>query len=188
MSNYDLDEIERKKSQKQNKQWRDYVDSSLKHPLANEGFGRDDQNNIKNILRNSPRVQSLVDVVKPVQQWDAQTQSYVSIGDQVDTHVKEMTRDPLGYAFRNDPKSTLPPGLKDVADLQTKEEQITKPKHYQGLGITPLEYITANELDFIEGNIIKYVSRYQFKGGLNDLLKAQTYLEKLIEKERMKNE
>ena len=96
MSNYDLDEIERKKSQKQNKQWRDYVDSSLKHPLANEGFGRDDQNNIKNILREAP---------KPVQQWDAQTQSYVSIGDQVDTHVKEMTRDPLGYAFRNDPKT-----------------------------------------------------------------------------------
>ena len=164
MSNYDMDEIERTKSQKQKEQL---------------GFGRDDQNNIKNILSNAP---------KPVQQWDAQTQSYVSIGDQVDTHVKEMTRDPLGYAFRNDPKSTLPPGLKDVADLQTKEEQITKPKHYQGLGITPLEYITANELDFIEGNIIKYVSRYQFKGGLNDLLKAQTYLEKLIEKERMKNE
>ena len=165
MSNYDMDEVERTKSQKQKEQL---------------GFGRDDQNNIKNILRNGPS--------KPVQQWDAQTQSYVSIGDQVDTHVKEMTRDPLGYAFRNDPKSTLPPGLKDVADLQTKEEQITKPKHYQGLGITPLEYITANELDFIEGNIIKYVSRYQFKGGLNDLLKAQTYLEKLIEKERMKNE
>jgi hypothetical protein len=32
------------------------------------------------------------------------------------------------------------------------------------------------------------VSRYQFKGGVNDLLKAKTYLEKLIEKERMKNE
>jgi hypothetical protein len=165
MSNYDMDEIERTKSQKQKEQL---------------GFGRDDQNNIKNILRNGPS--------KPCQQWDAQTQSYVSIGDQVDTHVKEMTRDPVGYERRNTPKSTLPPGLKDVTDLQTKEEQITKPKHYQGLGITPLEYITANELDFIEGNIIKYVSRYQFKGGLNDLLKAQTYLEKLIEKERMKNE
>ena len=165
MSNYDMDEIDRTKSQKQKEQL---------------GFGRDDQNNIKNILRHGPS--------KPCQQWDAQTQSYVSIGDQVDTHVKEMTRDPLGYAFRNDPKSTLPSGLKDVADLQTKEEQITKPKHYQGLGITPLDYITANELDFIEGNIIKYVSRYQFKGGLNDLLKAQTYLEKLIEKERNKNE
>ena len=165
MSNYDMDEIDRTKSQKQKEQL---------------GFGRDDQNNIKNILRHGPS--------KPCQQWDAQTQSYVSIGDQVDTHVKEMTRDPVGYERRNTPKSTLPPGLKDVTNLQTKEEQITKPKHYQGLGISPLDYITANELDFIEGNIIKYVSRYQFKGGLNDLLKAQTYLEKLIEKERNKNE
>jgi len=163
MSNYDLDEIERTKSQKQKEQL---------------GFGRDDQDNIKNILRTS----------KPVQQWAAETQSYVSIGDQVDTHVKEMTRDPLGYVIRNDPKSTLEPGLKDRSDLQTKEEQITKPKHYQGLGITPLDYIIANELDFIEGNIIKYVSRYQFKGGLNDLLKAQTYLKKLIENERIKDD
>ena len=129
MSNYDLDEIERTKSQKQKEQL---------------GFGRDDQDNIKNILRTS----------KPVQQWAAETQSYVS----------------------------------NISDLQTKEEQITKPKHYQGLGITPLDYIIANELDFIEGNIIKYVSRYQFKGGLNDLLKAQTYLKKLIENERIKDD
>ena len=46
MSNYDMDEIERKQSQKQKKQWREYVDKSLEHPLDNryssqEGFGRD---------------------------------------------------------------------------------------------------------------------------------------------------
>ena len=38
-------------------------------------------------------------------------------------------------------------------------------------------------LDFLEGNIIKYVSRYPHKGGVNDLLKARTYLEKLIKRE-----
>ena len=56
MSNYDMDEIERNKSQKQKEQWREYVDESLKHPLDNryssqEGFGRDDQTNIKEILQ-----------------------------------------------------------------------------------------------------------------------------------------
>ena len=73
---------------------------------------------------------------------------------------------------------------------QTKEEEVTNPKHYDkvGFGIQPLEYITANELDFLEGNVIKYVSRYPHKGGLNDLLKARTYIEKLIERERIKNE
>jgi hypothetical protein len=75
---------------------------------------------------------------------------------------------------RNDPDNTR---------WLHENEEVTNPKHYVGLGITPLEYITANELDFLEGNIIKYVSRYPHKGGVNDLLKARTYLEKLIERE-----
>ena len=79
MSNYDMDEIERKQSQKQKKQWRDYVDKSLKHPLDNryssqEGFGRDDQDNIQEILRKNSKIPS-----KDCQQWDAQTQSYVEV-------------------------------------------------------------------------------------------------------------
>jgi hypothetical protein len=142
MSNYDLDEIERKKSQKQKEQWREYVDKSLQHPL---GFGRDDQDNIKNVLRNAP---------KPIQQWDAQTQSYIQFDDDQDN---------IRFLHEN--------------------EEVTNPKHYVGLGITPLEYITANELDFLEGNVIKYITRYPHKGGVNDLLKARTYLEKLIERE-----
>jgi hypothetical protein len=34
---------------------------------------------------------------------------------------------------------------------------------------------------FLRGNVIKYVSRYQDKGGLEDLQKANHYLSKLIE-------
>tara|TARA_R100001530_G_scaffold109220_1_gene76674 strand:- start:98 stop:415 length:318 start_codon:yes stop_codon:yes gene_type:complete len=83
----------------------------------------------------------------------------------------------------NNIESTLIPS-------RLEKEEVTNPKHYDqvGFGIQPLEYIIANELDFLEGNIIKYVSRYPHKGGVNDLLKARTYLEKLIEIERMKNE
>jgi len=71
-----------------------------------------------------------------------------------------------------------------------EKEEVTNPKHYDevGFGIQPLQYILANELDFLEGNIIKYISRYPHKGGVNDLLKARTYLEKLIERERIKND
>jgi hypothetical protein len=39
-------------------------------------------------------------------------------------------------------------------------------------------------MDFLQGNIIKYVTRYPFKGGVEDLIKAKKYLEKLIERER----
>ena len=52
-----------------------------------------------------------------------------------------------------------------------EKEEVTNPKHYNELKSEPLDYIIANELDFLEGNIVKYVSRYTYKGGVNDLLK-----------------
>lgn len=60
-----------------------------------------------------------------------------------------------------------------------------KPEHYKST-IEPIDFIVANNLNFIEGNIIKYVARYKKKNGLEDLLKAQEYLKKLIE--TVKNE
>ena len=65
-----------------------------------------------------------------------------------------------------------------------EKEEVTNPKHYNELKSEPLDYIIANELDFLEGNIVKYVSRYTYKGGVNDLLKARTFLEKLIDREK----
>ena len=55
------------------------------------------------------------------------------------------------------------------------------PVHYTELGIEPWDYIIKNNLGYLEGNIIKYVSRYKKKGGREDLLKARTYLDKLLE-------
>jgi hypothetical protein len=55
-----------------------------------------------------------------------------------------------------------------------------QPQHYTKCTIEPLEFIHKNDLGFIEGNIIKYVSRYKDKNGLEDLLKARTYLNFLI--------
>ena len=57
---------------------------------------------------------------------------------------------------------------------------ITKPEHYQST-IEPIDFIVANNLNFIEGNIIKYVARYKKKNGLEDLLKGFEYYKKLIE-------
>jgi hypothetical protein len=47
----------------------------------------------------------------------------------------------------------------------------------------PWDYIIANNLNYLEGNIVKYVSRWRQKGGVEDLRKAKHYLEKLIEVE-----
>lgn len=54
--------------------------------------------------------------------------------------------------------------------------------HYQ-VSIQPWDYIHSNGIGYLAGNIIKYVSRYKSKNGLEDLRKAQHYLEKLIEEE-----
>lgn len=55
--------------------------------------------------------------------------------------------------------------------------------HYKNMAIQPTEYIHANGIGFIAGNIIKYISRYQSKNGMQDLEKAKHYLEILIELE-----
>lgn len=53
--------------------------------------------------------------------------------------------------------------------------------HYKTKEVQPWDYIAANNLGYFEGNVIKYVSRWKDKGGLDDLKKARHYLDKLIE-------
>jgi hypothetical protein len=52
--------------------------------------------------------------------------------------------------------------------------------HYK-TAIQPIEYVFANRLGFCEGNIVKYVTRYKNKNGIEDLEKARHYLDLLIE-------
>lgn len=53
--------------------------------------------------------------------------------------------------------------------------------HYKGKTVQPWDFIAANELGFFEGNVVKYVTRWKDKGGVQDLHKARHYLDKLIE-------
>jgi hypothetical protein len=55
--------------------------------------------------------------------------------------------------------------------------------HYKEKSIQPWDFIAANQLGYFEGNIVKYVTRWRDKGGINDLKKARHYLDKLIELE-----
>jgi len=58
-------------------------------------------------------------------------------------------------------------------------DQINHPEHYN-LGIETTDYICSWGMNFCEGNIVKYITRYKHKGGLEDLKKAMWYLELLI--------
>ena len=55
--------------------------------------------------------------------------------------------------------------------------------HYSKLAIQPVEYIHKNKIPFIEGSVIKYVTRWRDKGGIKDLQKAKHFIELLIELE-----
>ena len=52
--------------------------------------------------------------------------------------------------------------------------------HYQ-LPIQPVEYITKNNIPYMEGNVIKYVTRHRNKNGVEDINKAIHYLEMIKE-------
>ncbi len=58
--------------------------------------------------------------------------------------------------------------------------------HYKNLSIQPVEFIHANNIGYMAGNVIKYVVRYKDKNGVEDLKKAIHYLQLLIELEERK--
>lgn len=67
-----------------------------------------------------------------------------------------------------------------LMDKSANERQVGG-KHYQNQPIQCWDYIAVNDIPFLEGNVIKYVSRWRDKGGVQDLHKARHYLDKLIE-------
>jgi len=55
--------------------------------------------------------------------------------------------------------------------------------HYKDMKIQPSEFINKNELQFAEGNAIKYICRHGSKGRLQDLEKAKHYIDMIIERD-----
>ena len=64
------------------------------------------------------------------------------------------------------------------------KEQTTdniNPNHYKQGNIEVIDFIIDQDFNYLEGNVIKYVSRYKFNNGVEDLKKAQWYLKELID-------
>ena len=55
--------------------------------------------------------------------------------------------------------------------------------HYKNLAIQPAQYIHANNLSFLAGNVVKYISRHKAKGGAADVRKAIHYCQLILEME-----
>lgn len=74
--------------------------------------------------------------------------------------------------------------------METNKEMVNHPPHYTAGKVECIDAIESatNRLQGLEavctGNIIKYVWRWKFKNGVEDLEKAKWYLNKLIEKKK----
>jgi adenine-specific DNA glycosylase len=55
------------------------------------------------------------------------------------------------------------------------------PNHYKQGKIEVIEFILDQKFNYLEGNVVKYISRYKFKNGIEDLNKAKWYLDLLTE-------
>jgi len=65
--------------------------------------------------------------------------------------------------------------------MSVDETMVVHPQHYTKGKIECLDYIEAWDMGFEEGCVVKYITRYKFKGTpLEDLMKAQYYLNRLI--------
>lgn len=90
----------------------------------------------------------------------------------------------VNFARQTDTKSSASPVTKKSRKQRTqsvaKDDVINHPKHYTSGAIECWDYIVSQGLGFLEGNVIKYVTRYRHKNGREDLLKAKAYLERLL--------
>ena len=59
-------------------------------------------------------------------------------------------------------------------------DKINPPYYRKSIEVS--DFIDEYDLNYFEGNIIKYVVRHKSKNGLEDLHKAKWYLERLIKK------
>jgi len=82
--------------------------------------------------------------------------------------------------------------LKRLEEEKQKEKEnlkvvdmVNSPEHYNKAGIETIDIIQSVTGDgfeaYLQGNILKYMCRYKYKNGLEDLEKAQWYLNRLIE-------
>jgi|TARA_R100000234_G_scaffold47071_1_gene28168 hypothetical protein len=83
----------------------------------------------------------------------------------------------------------------EQSDNKELEDMVNHPPHYNKAGIECIDAIKAMTDDgfeyYLQGNIMKYLWRYRYKNGAEDLKKAQWYLTVLIdvvENDKSKND
>lgn len=66
------------------------------------------------------------------------------------------------------------------------ENIISRPSHYSKGGVEPIDLIQSQNMGMEQANVVKYVTRYKHKNGVEDLKKALQYLIWLYTRESFK--
>lgn len=96
----------------------------------------------------------------------------------------KVKQDEVAKWFYNTANAMKAVATVGVSMKNDNNDNVNNPSHYTAGGIETLDYIKAKVKDYpsyAAGNILKYVSRYEHKNGVEDLKKAQFYLNDLIE-------
>ena len=93
--------------------------------------------------------------------------------------LAEIAADKFGYELSGDSLEQIDQERRAARALDVQEGG----SHYKNMAIQPIEFIFKNGIGYAEGNVIKYVTRWRNKNGVEDLKKARHYLDLLIESE-----
>jgi hypothetical protein len=85
------------------------------------------------------------------------------------------------YMYRRNQEENLIKGTHEFEYGKATDKQIGG-SHYKDCAIQPVDYIVENKLDFLEGNIVKYITRHKTKNGIEDIRKVIHYAELILEK------
>jgi hypothetical protein len=80
---------------------------------------------------------------------------------------------------RQIPSTLVPNAVMSMAVYA--DDKVNSPSHYKVGGIETIDFIEAKGLDYHLGNVVKYISRAEFKDTkLENLKKAQWYLNRVV--------
>ena len=108
----------------------------------------------------------------------------------IDYEAERKTRDPYEPNIQESTASRLKMGrwISEAKPINIKDDPVNHPSHYTQGGIECIEAIEAactglsGEEGYYVGQVIKYIWRWKHKNGLQDLKKAQWYLDHLVDK------
>ena len=109
------------------------------------------------------------------------------IDDAGDYIFTSLTGSAHGFDFEVVQEEADPmPVVEPVDDLEQPTDNVNNPSHYGNGQIECIDYLedfmtTEEFIGYLRGNIGKYLHRWRYKNGLEDLHKAEWYLKKLIE-------